>query len=79
LDVDAILTELRRERDRIDRAIAALEGGTGNRPGRPPAAASAEVSGAPKGARKRRRMNAKARKRISDAKKKWWAQRKRNN
>jgi len=64
-----ILGELRGERDRIERAIAAIEGlnSTGRRrAGRPPRAA---------GTRKRRgRMSVAARKKLSRLLKQRWAQ-----
>lgn len=55
-----ILFQLRAERDRLTEAIAALEGGRAQRVPR----------------RKRRRMSAAARKRISDAQKARWAKQK---
>ena len=65
---DAILAELKAERDRVNAAIAALEGGRRGR-GRPPNPASG-VNACP---RRRWRMSAEARKNISEAKKRWWA------
>jgi hypothetical protein len=70
LNVEAILFELKRERDRIEKAISALEGiasrGTGSR------AKHHEAS-----ARKRKRgqMSPEGRKRISEMMKKRWAER----
>jgi hypothetical protein len=64
----AILAELKAERDRLHRAIAALEG-TAPRRGRPPKATGATV-------RRRRRMSAEARRRVSAGMRKWWAGRK---
>ena len=75
MTLDSILTQLKEDRDRLDRAIAALEGGSGRKRGRPRASATAEVSGGPR--RKRRHMSAAARKKISDMMKKRWAERKR--
>jgi hypothetical protein len=66
--LNTILAELKTERDRLQRAIAALEGTTPRR-GRPKKAQIATV-------RRRRRMSAAARRRIGEAKRKWWAQRK---
>lgn len=65
---DTILTELRAARDRLHLAITALEGAA-PRPGRPKKAAATTV-------RRRWRMSAEARRRISEAKRKWWAKQK---
>lgn len=68
MDIQQILSDLKNERDRIDAAIRALEGGSSKRgPGRPAG------SGAGK---KRRTMSAAARKRISQMMKLRWAERK---
>jgi hypothetical protein len=69
LDISQILVELRRERDRILEAIAALEhvGSTSARRGRPPGKA---------GRPRRRRLTPEGRKRLSDMMKKRWAERK---
>lgn len=65
MDIQQILSDLRSERDRIDNAIRALEGGrTGRGPGRPA------------GSGRRRIMSAAARKRISEMMKLRWAERK---
>lgn len=66
--LDTILAELKAERDRLQRAVAALEG-TAPRRGRPKKTQIPTV-------RRRRRMSAEARRRISEAKRKWWAERK---
>lgn len=69
MDRNNILAELRAERDRIDRAIAAIEGlnSTGRRSaGRPPRAAAAR--------RRRGRMSAAARRKLSRLLKQRWAQ-----
>jgi len=70
MDIQNILNDLRRERDRLDKAIAALEetGGGPRRRGRPVG------SGAK--SRPRRHMSAAARKRISEMMKQRWAERK---
>jgi len=67
MDIQAIVSNLKDERSRIDQAISALEGLTSTAPrrGRPPKAAT--TGG------KRRRMSPAARKRISDAMKQRWA------
>ena len=67
MTLDAILTELRAERDRLNRAIVALEGVNSASP-----TAKRRKRGRPK-------MSAEARKQISEAKKKWWADRKKKS
>ena len=58
-DLGAVLAQLKKERDKLDRAIAALSGVTGNKAG---------------GARpSRRKLSAAARKRIADAQRARWA------
>jgi hypothetical protein len=70
MDVQNILGDLKKERDRIDRAISALEGlGSGRRRGRPIGSHSAAK-------RPRRHMSAASRKRISEMMKQRWAERK---
>jgi hypothetical protein len=69
MDTDRILAELRVERDRIDRAISAIEAvnSTGRRrAGRPTKAA--------RKARQRGRMSAAARRKLSRLLKQRWAQ-----
>jgi hypothetical protein len=71
MDIQSIVAQLRQEASRIHRAIAALVG-LGSQParrGRPPKAKQA----APAPSKKRRRMSAAARKRISEAMKQRWA------
>jgi len=76
MDIQNILGDLKKERDRIDRAIAALEGlgSAGRRRGRPAGTASKG-----QGRRRRRHMSAAARKRISEMMKLRWAERKRKS
>jgi len=70
MDIQNMVGDLKRERERIDRAIAALEGlGSGRRRGRPVGSVSAAK-------RPRRHMSAAARKRISEMMKQRWAERK---
>ena len=70
MDIQNILGDLKKEREGIDRAIAALEGlGSGRRRGRPVGSAGTS--------RPRRHMSAAARKRISEMMKRRWAERKR--
>lgn len=69
MDISQILEELRRERDRVHDAIAALERIT----------TGAEVGGPRRqnGRRRRRRLTPEGRKRISEMMKKRWAERRR--
>lgn len=71
LDIERIVGLLKDERDRIDKAIAAPEGGRS----RKRASAASVTSGGSK-PHGRRRMSAEARRRISEAQKKRWAARK---
>lgn len=69
MDTNRILTELRAERDRIGRAIAAIEAVNSNgrrRVGRPPKVA--------RKVRRRGRMSAAARRKLSRLLKQRWAQ-----
>jgi hypothetical protein len=69
----SILNDLRQQRDRINKAITALEQGTGsNRRGR-----QLDRQPAGNGRRGRRKLSAAARKRISVAAKARWAKAKR--
>ena len=71
MEIQTLVSDLKAERDRIDQAIAALEGLSSSSParrGRPPKAKQAS-SAAGKG----RTMSPAARKRISAAMKKRWA------
>jgi len=72
MDIQNILNDLRRERERLDKAIAALEGGAPRRRGRPAGSASSK-------SRPRRHMSAAARKRISEMMKQRWAERKKKS
>ena len=68
MHIETILAELRAERGRIDQAISALEAvnSTGRRRGRPPGSTSAP--------KKRGRMSAAARRKLSRLLKQRWAQ-----
>jgi len=69
MDINSILGELRAERDRIEHAISALEAVNSigrRRAGRPPRAAAIQ--------KKRRRLNAAARAKLSRLLKERWAQ-----
>lgn len=74
MDIQNVVAELTKERQRIDQAIVALQGlgaDLAPRRGRPPKfLQSGNVAFMPK----RRTMSAAARRRISDAMKKRWAQ-----
>ena len=75
MDIQNILVDLKRERENIDRAIAALEGlGSQTRRGRPVGSRNA-----PAAKRQRRHMSAAARKRISAMMKLRWAERKKKS
>ncbi len=70
MDTAAIIAELEANRDRLDKAIAALKGGIRSR------GKGYEAATPVNGRKLRRRLSAEARKRISDAMKKKWAARK---
>lgn len=71
MDIDRMVADLKKERDRLDRAVAALEGigsaGPGRKRGRK------RGPGAPK--KRRGGLTAAGRKRLSDMMKKRWAER----
>ncbi len=68
MEINKVLSELRMERDRITQAIAAIEALTGT---------GEQRSGKSQlGVKPRRTMSAAARKRISEAAKRRWAERK---
>ena len=71
MDIVAIVSELKKERDRLNRAIAALEGIDGARAGSAKLATPTLVK-AKKGGR---RLTAGGRKRLSEMMKKRWAER----
>jgi len=66
MDTATIIAELEAERDRLDSAIAALQGNHGSR--------IRTASGRPDG--RKRRLSAAARRKIGEAMKKRWAERK---
>jgi hypothetical protein len=84
MDIRRMLADLESERQRIEKAIAALQsleetaaagvatGRRGRRPGRPAQTATPKA-----GRRRRRHMSPAARKRISEMMKQRWAERKR--
>jgi hypothetical protein len=76
MDIQNILNDLKRERARLDRAIAALEegGAEPRRRGRPVGSGSGSGKSRP-----RRHMSAAARKRISEMMKQRWAERKKKS
>jgi hypothetical protein len=67
MDTATIIAELTAQRDRLDSAIAALRG-TGN--------TIRTVTGKPDGRRRKRTLSASARRKIGEAMKKHWAERK---
>jgi hypothetical protein len=73
LDIQAIVKELKRERDRLNKAIAALE--ETDLPLNPQKASPVAKVPAPP-SRKGNRLTPEGRKRLSDAMKKRWAERK---
>lgn len=80
MNIKAILSELKAERTRLDRAIAALEALNNNvarKPGRPKGSATTFDFGAnvSKGRGGRRKMSAAGRRKISEMMKKRWAAR----
>jgi hypothetical protein len=74
MDISRIVEELKRERGRLDAAIAALDSVQPARRGRPPGVAREAGNG-----RRRRHMSAAARRRISQAMKQRWAERKKKS
>lgn len=80
-DVDTIIADLENQRSAIERAIAALReigGGAAapapRRPGRP--VGSGKKAAAPAAAKKTRRLSPEGRRRIIEALKKRWAEKK---
>ena len=71
MDIQAIVKELKRERDRLNTAIVALES-TDLPPAPRKASPAANVLAPPR--KKRRHFTAEGRKRLSDAMKKRWAE-----
>ena len=71
MDIQAIVKELKRERDRLSTAIVALEGPESALTSRK-ASPVANVLASP--AKKRRRLTPEGRKRLSDMMKKRWAE-----
>jgi hypothetical protein len=72
MDIAAIVSELKKERDRLSRAIAALEGTDAVRTG--PTKGAAPTLVIRKG-KKGSRLSPEGRKRLSDMMKKRWAER----
>jgi hypothetical protein len=79
MDFDALLAQLRTEREMLEEAILALErlaGGAGRRRGRPPKWLSEQKAEAAPEAplpRKRRVLSDESRKRMAEAQRKRWA------
>lgn len=72
MDTEQIVSALKEERDRIDEAIAALQGGSGRQRSSTAGPSTASGSGR-RGRRGPRHMSAEARRRISEAQKRRWA------
>ena len=70
MDIERIVAELKQERERLDRAIAALDGSV-------PLVRGRRATPGNGRRRARRHMSAEARKRISEMMKKRWAERRR--
>jgi hypothetical protein len=70
MDIQSIISELKKERDRINRAIAALDGTHTKRTVAPFPSARGPVS-------RKRRFTAAGRKRLSELMKQRWAERRR--
>jgi exonuclease VII small subunit len=68
MDTQQIISELESERDRLEQAISALRGSMNGRRG---------IAAVGNGRRGRRRLSAAAKRRISEMRKKRWAERKR--
>ena len=68
MNIDRILSDLRAEKDRIERAISALEGGAPARRGRPVGSTN----------RRKRRLSPEGRRRLSEMMKKRWAERRKH-
>jgi len=73
MNIGQIVSELKKERDDLNRAIAALEGIGGRRP--QVAKISKKASTAKPSRKRRRGLSAAGRRRISEAMKKRWAER----
>jgi hypothetical protein len=67
MDTVSIIAELEAERDRLNSALAALRGSRNS---------FRTVSGKPDGRKRRRHLSAEARRKIGQAMKKRWAERK---
>ena len=76
MDIAAIVSELKRERDRLNRAIAALEGTDVAKPSFGKNAAPTLVT---RKAKKGRHLTAEGRKRLSEMMKKRWAERRKKS
>ena len=70
MNVDQIISALRAERDRLDRAIAALESGGGS---------YNRSAGARGNGRRKRRLTPEGRRRLSEMMKKRWAERRKKS
>jgi hypothetical protein len=84
MDIQAILADLRAEKDRLEEAILTIQrlaaGHLGKRRGRPPKwmATAREATAMLTAPRKRRKFSAATRKRMAEAQKKRWSAKKPN-
>lgn len=76
MDIQSIVKELKRERDRLSKAIAALED-TESPANSPTSRPAAHASAAPRPTGNR--LSAEGRRRLSEAMKKRWAERRRKS
>jgi hypothetical protein len=75
MDLGKILSELRKERDGLNRAIAALEGITGPLRRTSKTSGKASIASTKTATKRRKGISAAGRKRISEAMKKRWQER----
>jgi len=76
VDFNRLVHEIDAEISRLQQARALLTGETARRPGRPKVAATHKAAAPKAGGRRKRRLSAEGRKRIADAMRKRWAERK---
>src|ERR1700722_5491856 len=79
VDIGAIVSELKRERDRLNRAIAALEGTDVARSSSGKNPVPTLVTRTPKKVQKGRHLTPEGRKRLSEMMKKRWADRRKKS
>jgi hypothetical protein len=77
MNLQTIVAELKNERDRIDRAIAALDQTSTRRTGRTPAKATKAASAGTRRGSRKGHLTAAGRRRLSQLMKQRWAERRR--